>query len=47
MSSYAAGEVSYYKSGSNTIVVANDGSTTIEIQLLNFSEPLLDTAFVL
>ena len=36
----AIGEVSYYKSGTSTVVVANDGAATFEIELQNFDQPL-------
>jgi hypothetical protein len=41
----AIGEVSYFKSGANTIMVANDGRTTFEIQLTDFNQPMLATDF--
>ena len=43
----AIGRVSYYKSGSSTIAVANDGAARLEIELKNFDQPLLATDFVL
>lgn len=36
----ATGQVSYFKSGSSTIVVADTGSTTFQIELKNFDQPL-------
>ena len=36
----AVGKVSYFRSGDNTIVVADTGSTTFQILLQNFDEPL-------
>jgi serralysin len=41
----AVGQVSYYKSGTSTIVVANDGTTTFEIELLSFGQELLGADF--
>jgi serralysin len=41
----AVGEVSCYKSGTSTIVVANDGSSSFEIELQEFDQPLLATDF--
>ena len=43
----AIGQVSYFRSGDNTIVVADTGSTTFQILLQNFDEPLLATDFSL
>ena len=41
------GEVSYFKSGTSTIVVADTGGTTFQIELKNFDQPLLGTDFSL
>lgn len=39
------GEVSFFRSGTSTIVVGDTGSTTFQIELQNFDEPLLGTDF--
>jgi Ca2+-binding RTX toxin-like protein len=41
------GEVSYYVSGQNVIVVGNNGAKTFEIELQNFHPPLAATDFYL
>ena len=41
----AIGQVSYYKSGTSTVAVANDGAATFEIELQNFDQPMLATDF--
>jgi Ca2+-binding RTX toxin-like protein len=41
------GQVSYFRSGSSTIVVADTGGTTFQIELKNFDEPMLATDFSL
>jgi Ca2+-binding RTX toxin-like protein len=41
------GEVSYFRSGSSTIVVADTGGTTFQIKLKDFDEPMLATDFSL
>jgi hypothetical protein len=41
------GEVSYFKSGTSTIVVADTGAVTFQIELKNFDQPLLNTDFSL
>ena len=43
----AIGQVSYYKSGTSTIVVANDGVKAFEIELQNFDQAVLATDFTL
>jgi hypothetical protein len=43
----AIGEVSYFKSGTSTIVVADTGATTFQIELKNFDQPLEATDFSL
>ena len=41
------GEVSYFKSGTSRIVVADTGATNFQIELKNFDQPLLGTDFSL
>ena len=36
----AIGQVSYFKSGTSTIVVADTGAVTFQIELKNFDQPL-------
>ena len=40
-------QVSYYKAGTSTIAVANDGTAKLEIELKTFDQPMLATDFVL
>jgi serralysin len=43
----ASGEVSYFRSGDDTIVVANTGGATFQILLQDFDGPLMATDFSL